>query len=164
VDLVRRAHPARPIARGSEPRKVVLLPIVIRELGTIWSYPRLGHCKHRLEYAPAELLADAAAQGVGCIAVTDAILDDVVQDSCDDGVLILAVTGEDDGDIRRMREIRQAGALAHLLVVVLGGEGESVVDAVGIAPDHLARALRREGILPVLKILTNRALRDARCA
>ena len=81
----------------------------------------------------AELVGDAALEHFARESVAHAILDDVVQDAGDYGVVILTVAREDDRHVRGMREVGKPSSLAHLLVVVLGRECERVVDAIRVA-------------------------------
>src|SRR5690606_12348231 len=66
-------------------------------------------------------------------AVAYAVLDHVVQDAGDHGILVASVAGEDNRDVGGMREVRQARALPDLPVVVLRREGERVIEAVGVS-------------------------------
>ena len=66
-------------------------------------------------------------------AVARVVLHHIEQDAADDGVLILPIAGEDECDVRGMREVGQARAFPDLAVMVLRGESEGVIDAIGVA-------------------------------
>src|SRR3954466_10256122 len=53
--------------------------------------------------------------------------------------LIAVVSGQNDGHVGRVCQVVHAGAGGSHRAVVLGGESESVIDAIGIAVYSLAR-------------------------
>ncbi len=66
-------------------------------------------------------------------AVGTGLLQHVMEDAADDGHLLAAVAGQDDGDVGRVGKIVHAGARPGAAgPVVLRREGERVIDAVGI--------------------------------
>ena len=108
-----------------------------------------------------ELVADALLEHVARVAVAHAVLDDVVQDAARPRSARPAVARQDDGDVRGMREIGETGALPHLPIMMLRGERERVIDAVGVAADRhrVAEAGGTEGT--GLKDTVHRSARTA---
>ena len=105
VQLVRRADPARAFARAAESLEVVVAPLLVRQLDAVVVHPARASPRARCRAPRAELVADALLEHVARVALAHAILDHVVQNAGDDGLLVLPVAREDDRDVRRMREV-----------------------------------------------------------
>ena len=98
--------------------------------------PPVRNSEHGVENLCAEFVSYALFKHLPGVAVSDRILDYVVEDSCDDGVIVAPVARKYDCYVRRMREVGKLGPLPHLTVVMLRGESESMIDDVGIARDY----------------------------
>ena len=133
MDLVRGADPARTIRGGGESREVVVLPLLTRQFDALFVHLAMSDRQHGVQHLGPELVADALLEHVTRVPVAYTVLDHVVQDSRDDRLLIPIVPRKDDRYVRRVREIRKPRTLAHLSVVVLRGEGEGMVDPIGVA-------------------------------
>jgi hypothetical protein len=92
----------------------------------------LRHRQHGLEHVAPELVGDALLQHLASVPLPHTVLDDIVQNAGDDGVLILVIASEDDRYIRRMRQIGKSRPLPDLAVVMLRRERQRVVDAIGV--------------------------------
>ena len=142
MHLVRRADPARAIvrrspgARGSRPSAPRTTARCLRRR-TCGASPR-GRSSST---SWPNLSAMPALEHVARESIAHAVLDHVVQNAGDDGVLILPVARQDDRDVRGMREVGKARSFAHLLIVVLGRERERVIDAIRVAGAHHDGAL-----------------------
>jgi len=132
VQLVGSAHPKRRIVRAGESLKIVIALFVLRELDTIVVHPPIRDRQDDGQHVFAELVADTLLEHFRRIRLAHAIRDDVVENAGNDRGLVTPVAGENDRDVRRMRQIRQTRALSHLPVVMLGRERERVIDSVRI--------------------------------
>src|SRR5689334_22396447 len=99
----------------------------------------MRHLEHGRENIVAELVGYTALEHLPREAVTNAILDDVVQDPSNDRLVVLCITRQDDRNVRGMREVGKASSLPDLLVVMLRRERERVINAIGVARAHGSR-------------------------
>ena len=127
------ADPERIGTRERKPREEVVLAIIRREFDTVIIGATLRDGQEQCEHAGAELGANALVEHAARPAIANAVAHDIVQNARDHRVFVAPIAGENDRDVRGMREIREPRALADLLIVVLCREGEGVVDPIGVA-------------------------------
>ena len=84
-----------------EPSEIVVLPLLGRQFDAVVVDLALGHGKHGIQHLGTELVGDPFLEHVARVAVAHTILDHVVQNAGDDRLLILPVSRQDDGDVRR---------------------------------------------------------------
>src|SRR5688572_14911484 len=133
MHLVSRAHPSSALTRAREAHEVIVLALFRGELDPVVVVLAIRYREDRVEHVVTELVSDTTLQHLARETVAHAVLDHVVEDPGDHGVIVLAISREDDGHVRGMREVGKPRSLAHLLVVVLGRERERVIDAIRIA-------------------------------
>jgi hypothetical protein len=110
---------------------VIELLLLVRQLDAIVVVASAHGAEHRRDRFGAELVAESAADRVLAHPVAEVVLDASWRMAATTARRP-ADSGQDDGGVRRRGEVRQAGPLADLLVVVLRRVRERVVDAVRI--------------------------------
>ena len=91
----------------------------------------LGGVDRNGKHHRSKLLGDLVLE-LGAIS-TRGCFDDVVQDAGDDGQFIGTVSRKDHCDIRRVRYERHRAVDRRTWCMVLGGEGEGVIDSIAVA-------------------------------
>jgi hypothetical protein len=130
VQLVGDADVERPRLRAGQLSQVFLLaglPAALPAAEVVLGLQRVPGDGE--DHGP-ELVADLPLEHR--TTVRRGLLQHVVEDAGYDGQLLAAVAREDDGDVGRVGKIIHPGPSRRGGSVVLGGEGERVIDAVGI--------------------------------
>ena len=136
MQLVRRAHPARRLTRANQTLEIVIFALIARQISAAIVDCPVCNREHGVEHSHPELVANTLLQHGARVVLADTVLDHVVKNPGDDDIFVAAIAREDDRDVRRMCQIRQPRPLPHLAIVMLGSEGEGVVDSIRVAVDR----------------------------
>ena len=131
--MVRSRKPPRALSGAGETREIVGALLVAIHLVAVVVKLARGNRDGGVEHIGAELLLEPIGDFFARPAVARVVLNHVEQNATQDRLFVLPIAGEDDGDVRRMGEVGKACAFPDLAVMVLRGEGEGMVDAIGVA-------------------------------